>query len=151
MEITSEDLKRHLSSLPQELYDGIYERIFTADDRQIQTISRAWHAPHLLHVDRSSRQKFARSYFTTPSAFYMPHSNYGIEYFMLASWLAVLDDTHADMIQSISLGKNAMNPVWFLDLIHNLLEARLGAFYQLTAGHSAYRLLKKLRMAQELD
>ncbi|GIZ41108.1 hypothetical protein CKM354_000442400 [Cercospora kikuchii] len=85
------ELRSHLESLPQELYDYIYDLTFTADakvrvyarNHQIWLLELDWLSeayseqvvtinekpPHLLHVDRSSRTKFAASYFGGASIF----------------------------------------------------------------------------------
>lgn len=87
----SDELRKHLESLPQELYNYIYDLTFTADAKvrlyarkhqswrleldwlpetcseQVVTINEKM--PHLFRVDRSSRTKFAASYFGGESVF----------------------------------------------------------------------------------
>ncbi|CAK1358707.1 unnamed protein product [Cercospora beticola] len=89
------DLRRHIENLPQELYDRIYDLTFTATpkvrvycmcadtreylrlDRQIAVFSAKLNIsvneklPHLLHVDRCSREKFAKSYFGHPGSIFI--------------------------------------------------------------------------------
>ncbi|KAF2216975.1 hypothetical protein CERZMDRAFT_93040 [Cercospora zeae-maydis SCOH1-5] len=57
-------LRDRMMALPQELFDEIYNLTFTAD-KQVRHITNALSGrpPHLLHVDRHSRKKFAASYY----------------------------------------------------------------------------------------
>ncbi|KAK4617807.1 hypothetical protein CLAFUW4_11917 [Fulvia fulva] len=79
--ISSDSLARLLGTLPQELpqYDEIYDLTFTCE-RTVHSIverpSRASfkskqkaHPIHLLHVDRESRNFYAKSYFATTTIF----------------------------------------------------------------------------------
>lgn len=80
-------LRHHLEKLPQELYDCIYDLTFTANPG-IRYVSKPPEGaseegrkarPHfilpdnvgLLHVDRLSRQKFARSYYGSEGAVFV--------------------------------------------------------------------------------
>ncbi|CAK1358709.1 unnamed protein product [Cercospora beticola] len=85
------ELRNHLEGLPQELYNYIYDLTFTAEakvrlyakkadierlqlDELLENFSERAvtineKVPRLLHVDRSSRTKFATSYFGGDSIF----------------------------------------------------------------------------------
>ncbi|KAK4617439.1 hypothetical protein CLAFUW4_11855 [Fulvia fulva] len=64
---TSQDLRRRLEALPQELYDQIYDFTFTCGT--VHVITKSWRPSHLLYVDRSSRNTFANAYFSSSSIF----------------------------------------------------------------------------------
>ncbi|PPJ60201.1 hypothetical protein CBER1_10122 [Cercospora berteroae] len=81
-------LRDHLEGLPQELYHYIYDLTFTAGrkrciyvpwtftgkyDRGPGMLSINEKLPHLLHVDRRSRKKFARMYFGDPKSILVIH------------------------------------------------------------------------------
>ena len=51
-----------LHRLPQELYDHIYNEVFTASTRRID-VSHSYSAPQLLSVSSASRKQFAKSYY----------------------------------------------------------------------------------------
>jgi hypothetical protein len=55
-------LKTLLHSLPQELYDYIYEEAFTASACTIH-IRSPYRPPHLLAVSSGTRKQFAESYY----------------------------------------------------------------------------------------
>ena len=50
-----------LHSLPQELYDYIYDEVFASPVQRID-IGGSYRAPHLLSVTSGSRKQFAKSY-----------------------------------------------------------------------------------------
>lgn len=58
-------LREHLETLPQELYDMIYDLTFTAEERVVYVLQRKHYPPHLLQVDHHSRQKFTASYYSS--------------------------------------------------------------------------------------
>ncbi|PPJ60191.1 hypothetical protein CBER1_10119 [Cercospora berteroae] len=92
---TSLQLRELIDRLPQELYDQIYDLTFTAESKiRIYNYGRGYthtlapltvatkhHSqrivavnesiPHLLHVDRTSRQKFAESYYGNPNSIFL--------------------------------------------------------------------------------
>ena len=51
-----------LDSLPQELYDYIYDEVFASPVQRID-IGGSYRAPHLLSVTSGSRKQFAKSYY----------------------------------------------------------------------------------------
>ncbi|GIZ41103.1 hypothetical protein CKM354_000441900 [Cercospora kikuchii] len=86
------ELRERLENLPQELYDYIYDLTFTAEAKiriyshensygptssmlsnatkhySQQAVEVNERPPHLLHVDRASRQKFAKSFYGNPDS-----------------------------------------------------------------------------------
>ncbi|GIZ41107.1 hypothetical protein CKM354_000442300 [Cercospora kikuchii] len=87
-------LRDHLERLPQELYDNIYDLTFAAASKLCiyapRNILDLWNVgnrypkriisineklPHLLHVDRRSRAKFAQSFFGNDTSFLAIHSS----------------------------------------------------------------------------
>ncbi|WPB02624.1 uncharacterized protein RHO25_007260 [Cercospora beticola] len=91
------ELRNLLESLPQELYNHIYDLTFTAEVKlrfysmkremgllQLEELAATYpervvtineKPPHLLHVDRKSRAKFAASYFGGESVFVVVSPN----------------------------------------------------------------------------
>ena len=51
-----------LHKLPQELYDAVYNNVFTAPARRIDT-GHTYRPPHLLWISSASRKQFAKSYY----------------------------------------------------------------------------------------
>ena len=51
-----------LHSLPQELYDNIYDEVFTSPVQRTD-IDLSYRPPHLLSVNSGSRRQFAKSYY----------------------------------------------------------------------------------------
>lgn len=60
---SSASLATLLQSLPQELYDEIYELVFTADQSEIVDLESDNPFPARLYVDHHSRELFAKSYY----------------------------------------------------------------------------------------
>ena len=74
---TGKSLPELVQALPQELYDEIYDLTFTADDNATVELRRdSKPFPSLLHVDRSSRDIFAKSYYAN-TTFTLAHSYFG--------------------------------------------------------------------------
>ncbi|CAK1358073.1 uncharacterized protein RHO25_007843 [Cercospora beticola] len=55
-------LRELMQSLPQELYDEIYNLTFTANQKVLY-VTRTYHPPHLTRIDHNSRTKFVASYY----------------------------------------------------------------------------------------
>lgn len=83
---TSDDLAELLQTLPQELFDKIYDNVFTADGGE-RLVDWDYKPPVQLQVDRGSRDKFAESYNGGETAFILPH---GID----CGWLQSLPTAH---------------------------------------------------------
>lgn len=106
-----------VQSLPQELYDEIYDLTFTADDEP-RVINKDYKPPHLLYVDRASRTKYVKSY-------------YGNGTFMLPpafgqTWARSVPATHFDMICNFNLNPDTYKRVHWgraMDCWEEILEA----------------------------
>lgn len=123
----SKTLRDHLLDLPQELYDEIYNLTFTAAPgprypvqmtcslatsmRQDSLFRDVHLAPvpfqghdsvALLHVDRASRDKFAKSYYGGPDAFFM-FDDCRVCRKWLKSLNASLNATHLRYVRSVGL------------------------------------------------
>lgn len=51
-----------MSKIPQELYDNIYDLVFTAEPG-VRTLNKQYKIPALLHVSQATREKFSKSYY----------------------------------------------------------------------------------------
>lgn len=115
------ELRARLADLPQELYDTIFDFTFTAEpgirylDRfspdctelcNARPLFRVPDSVHLLHVDRTSRNQFARSYYGGDEAvFVAAYFSGGQEYSCHSStccnWLESLPPDHRAMIRDV--------------------------------------------------
>ncbi|PPJ56618.1 hypothetical protein CBER1_01821 [Cercospora berteroae] len=103
----SRDLRELLQTLPQELYSNVYDEVFTAVPNKvvIQRYSYKW--PHLLHVDRASREAYAKSYF-------------GLSTFICSGafeirWIRTLCDHHVNFIKELfylCISSEDDTPLW---------------------------------------
>lgn len=117
-------LRTRLENLPQELYDEIYDLTFAAEpgirylDRfvpeglkkdKIRPLFRGPDSVHLLHVDRASRAKFAKSYYGGSGAVFMAtshsdrHGRNRDGTRSCITWLLEVPESHREMIQDIRL------------------------------------------------
>lgn len=64
-----DELNKRINALPQELIDMISDEVFTADSDQVYEIATDYKPPSTLQVSRSTRQKFAQSYYGNGSSF----------------------------------------------------------------------------------
>lgn len=96
MDTGSIDMLGHLmQSLPQELYDTIYDLTFTFDIGEV-IIDSTYRTPSRLRVDRNSRELFAKQYYRD-NTFYCHERNTNA----LVSWLQSLPHVHIAYIQRI--------------------------------------------------
>lgn len=65
----SHELRELLQRVPQELYDNIFELVFTADHEVVRNITRDYKPPVQLQVSRATRELFAESYYGHGSSF----------------------------------------------------------------------------------
>ena len=91
-------LKELVQALPAELYDEIYNFIFTADDGNKIYINKSYKPPATLQVSRVTRKFFAESYYFH-SIFIIPRDlrEEG------ASWLESLTASHRAMFNGIRI------------------------------------------------
>lgn len=88
-----EQLRQHLGGLPQELYDAIFDTVFTAKPGR-RTINNQYKPPAELQVSRATRKQFAKSYYSD-SAYFKMSSAYnlchlGCEFSRCSKWLESL-------------------------------------------------------------
>lgn len=91
-----------MQTLPQELYDEIYKLTFTAIPDGMVDIKAGNPFPHLLHVDRQSRERFAASHFAS-TTFSVPYDeSKGLE--LMHDWFKVLAKEHSERVDKIVMG-----------------------------------------------
>lgn len=127
--MTAEDLRVRLETLPQELYDEIYDITFTAEHgmRPIGTKpGLALHRAHLkfLQIDPASRTSYAKSYYGKGASFRMLNG-------VLIDWLKSLPSAHRVLLQDVVL----VSYIWpfhvpseiELEVYMAVLQSRIGA------------------------
>ncbi|GIZ41701.1 hypothetical protein CKM354_000499700 [Cercospora kikuchii] len=88
-------LRELLQTLPQELYNNIYDEVFTAVPSDIVVRKYSYNWPHLLHVDRASREAYAKSYFGLTTFFC--HGDFELR------WVRTLCDEHFEFTKGLFL------------------------------------------------
>lgn len=114
-ELTTDELRIALESLPQELYDQVYVATFTAppgvrDLTKYHTGTR-FAAINLLHVSRDSRKLFAATYYGNGNSFsfrglkFSPYADYGHEFAINEAriWLKSVPEAHRALIHEVVL------------------------------------------------
>ena len=91
-----DELATRVQSLPQELYDHIFNEVFTAPSEDIVTIDRSSRPPKCLQVNRRSRELFAQSYYSN-TTFSISLSTWS------ADWLYVPSESHPLLIRELRL------------------------------------------------
>ena len=91
MESTHE-LAHHIQNLPPELADQIFE-LALAWDKDAHTIDEFYEPPTLLHIDRTSRQKYAYPFFN--ATFQVDNTP------LLLRWLKSLPAEHLSLIKAL--------------------------------------------------
>lgn len=110
-----------LQTLPRELYDAIYHLTFAAEPgihyvnkapqgaseegRQLRPLFTAPDSVKLLHVDRDSRAKFARSYYGGEGAVFICDHNDLVRCRLNSCrpWLRSLDTAHLPMLNDVRI------------------------------------------------
>lgn len=95
-------LRDLLAQLPQELYDQIFNGIFTATPATRNLYTGEGISSNLLQVDRASRDVYAKSYYGPGNTFFFGPEDPFTSYTML-SWTYTLSATHLNMVDHISL------------------------------------------------
>lgn len=90
----TDDLANRVQSLPQELFDKIYDQVFTSAGGERINIdsSKTYKPPHLLAVDHKSRELFAKCYYSR-NIFVIEVRPYSIDPIALG-WLKALSAEH---------------------------------------------------------
>lgn len=99
--MATKSLAALVQSLPQELYDEIYDLTFTADDEP-RVIYKDYTPPHLLHVDSASRAKYARSYYGS--------STFKLPLVFGEKWVRSVQASHFDMICEFAVSRDGYKP-----------------------------------------
>ncbi|KAF7193282.1 hypothetical protein HII31_05376 [Pseudocercospora fuligena] len=120
-EMSPEQLRSGLESLPQEIYDEIYDLTFTAEAgvRDLGAVVRRYgededeffctrtltpklffgrDSSKLLRVDQRSRAKFAASYYGGPNTIFLARNPHAA-----ATWLSSVDPKHRDLVSRMHL------------------------------------------------
>lgn len=95
-----------VQTLPQELYDNIYDLTFTPTSRW-RYIRHDYKPPKLLSVDRASRALFATRYYGERAVFCIVPFSHGHG----AKWLASLPQAHLYFTRRIQCGLSNVKPV----------------------------------------
>lgn len=85
----AEKLTNLVHSLAREIFDAIYDLVFTPEPGRV-LIDRWYRPPRRLQLDRASRRLFASRYYGSDSGFYFARTDEGI----LHRWLGGLCPTH---------------------------------------------------------
>lgn len=93
-----------LNRLPQELIDIIWEEVFTAPVQRVH-VGRGYRPPHLLLVNSSSRQQFAKSFYNN-TIFIVDHD------LDLEVWLDEVEASgHTDLLKELRfLNRSLLDP-----------------------------------------
>ena len=101
------DLDTLLHNLPQELYDYIFDDVFTATASRVD-IGHAYRPPHFLRVSSATRKQFAQSYYHQ-TTFVVDND------VILHQWLrGVAAGGHLDLIEDMRfINRSLLDPcVW---------------------------------------
>lgn len=95
------EIRNGLTFFPQEIFDQIYDYVFTAPSgtRNLSDTAQVRRDYNLLHIDKTTRAMFAKSYYST--VFEMladPHDGTGK---ILLSWLRILPEAHRVLVQKV--------------------------------------------------
>lgn len=101
MALTSDRIKANqlrilVHSLPQELYDTIYNLVFTPHPSMVE-IDEDHKPPPQLSVDRQSRHLFAYRYYGSPNGFHFQAD----DRHLVCKWLVALEAEHIDWLQIV--------------------------------------------------
>lgn len=146
-------LRAGLETLPQELYDMIYNAVFTAapgfrnlSKHHKKTYRRDF---NLLHVSHHSRALFASSYYGNQSRFHFVHwMHYSHDTVRPHSWLAMLPGAHRALVFEVCLTRRqrtseSLTPKFHQIVARDLWQAR----YHWSQGDDA---IKRNVFMQEL-
>ena len=102
-----DDLTEKLHSLPQELYDCIFDAVFTATTHRID-IGHSYRPPYLLSISSATRKQFAKTYYAN-TTFVVDND------VILHQWLRGISAAgHLDLIEDIRfINRSLLDPcVW---------------------------------------
>lgn len=84
-----------VQSLPRELYEHVFALTFTVFGGCID-INEAVRPPNMFHVSRATREQVAKRYYGSTTFRFTNRK-------VLIAWLAALDPSHRELLQSITL------------------------------------------------
>ncbi|KAF7195045.1 hypothetical protein HII31_03719 [Pseudocercospora fuligena] len=90
-----------IHSLPQELFDKIYDLTFAVHPATVVTIDRSYKFPIELQISRGTRRNFARRYYSTKAGFRVESNRENRS--VLFDWLSNLPTRHQKRIRRIDV------------------------------------------------
>ena len=88
-------LDKHIQALPLELFNRIYDYVFTASPDTLE-INKDYKSTHLLRVNTNSRHLYAESFYGFINSIFVFRNHAMVE-----NWLKALDPAHRDLIQAV--------------------------------------------------
>lgn len=123
-DLTIEELHSALDTLPQEIYDQIYEAVFTASPGN-RDLTKYTDMPvlsylqdfKLLHISRETRALYAKSYYGNQSCFRIKsHSYNGVDFShhttRVHSWLKLLPEAHRALLHEVVMVRTMASSAW---------------------------------------
>lgn len=113
-DVTIEELRSTLETLPQEIYDQIFEAVFTAPPGTRDLTGGSNHNAYLqdfnlLRISRETRALYAKSYYGNQSCFYFKNHNSYMGWvhstFRVRSWLKLLPEAHRALLQEVVMAR----------------------------------------------
>ena len=101
---TADALAQSVQDLPPELYNMIFDLVFTPDPTKV-LITTDYKPPHLLTVNRHSRQLFASRYYRSSEGFRFTDEDLPL------NWITKLSNAHVRALGSIEIACSRQNHV----------------------------------------
>lgn len=148
--LDSEQLRHGLESLPQELYDQIYNAVFTARPgvRQIDGLLGTFRRDmKFLHVSSATRALYAKTYYGQGATFEV-HGRFAWAQDELQQWLYLLPPDHRALLQRVTVVErtarySTMSKQWLLAFMRTVMKEidskgneRLGAKLFMKVGNT---------------
>ncbi|KJX92205.1 hypothetical protein TI39_contig5891g00005 [Zymoseptoria brevis] len=110
---TAESLREGLASLPQELCEMVYDLTFTAKTGARDITSQKLNDLKLLRVDRTSRKKYAETYYGGGSKFYFPRDYYDKRIRdLITDWLQCLSKNERALVDVVMICIETESPFY---------------------------------------
>ena len=131
-----QDLATRVQGLSPELYDVIFDNVFTSPlDQGELLISKSYHLPAQLQVTRASREQFAHTYYANTTFVFSTTDH-------LLSWLSSLPESHSSSLRNVILIKEVI--MWTDQLGDKATEVQI-------KGAQAHAYMARLNKQRELD
>jgi hypothetical protein len=89
-------MAERVQSLPPELFNKIYEEVFTPPNSEIVKTTLSYRPSHLLAVDSASREKYAQAYY--------PKTTFDLTLVAwMNTWLSALNKGHRKLVRAVQL------------------------------------------------